>query len=140
MTDELTLNKTPPLFSSLESTFLKLGFTKEQIISMNITAGAYVVTNPSNDLPRIISSIDEQNYFKIEYSHILDTTLDKLSFVLDELATHNLSFQEGELVDEQSGSILDDFETIPSSLSEYGTYFKSTIKKHKKLAIINFLE
>ena len=132
MTDELDLTKAPALFTSLESTFLKIGFSKEQVVTMNITAGAYVVTNPSDDLPRIICSIDGQNNFKMEYSHILETTLDKLSLVLSELSSHDLTFQEGELVDESSGSILDDFNNIPNSLSHYSQFFKRTITKHNK--------
>ena len=132
MPEDVVTPKSNPLFSALESTFKKIGFQKEQIISMGITAGSYLVGNPSGDLPRIICALDGDNNFKLEYSNFSKTTQTKLLLLLNELAQHSLIFIEGELVDESDGSILDDFNEIPKSLFDYSTYFNQLISENEE--------
>lgn len=132
MKDEINLTNVPALFKSLEKLFLDFGFSQEQLISMDITAGAYLVTNPTGELPRIICALDSENNFRIEYSHILPDTQGNFFQVLKELSKHTLTFVEGEIIDEMSGSILDDFEHIPTSLEDYYPYFKTILKENQE--------
>ncbi len=95
-------------FQKIKSIFREIGFDQTQIISMDITAGAYIVTNPSGDLPRVICSIDAKNDFKIEYSQFTESNKDKFIYFMNRVLEKNLSFTEGELIDGFSGTILAD--------------------------------
>lgn len=110
MTSEIDNLKPNKLFDSINSIFKKIGFAKQQIITMDITAGAYLVTNPTDDLPRVICSLTEDNELKIEYSQFSKSNLDKFTTFLSGLRTNALLLVEGQLVDTSSGSNLEEFE------------------------------
>ena len=109
MSDENTQNfAVKNFFQNIRKVFKNLGFEDSQIISMDITAGAYMVTNPSGDLPRIICSIDMKNDFKIEYSQFSKSNMNKFNRFMTEVVKNNLPFTEGELIDSSTGTILAD--------------------------------
>jgi hypothetical protein len=128
MTDEVELIQgIKALFSSLEKVFSKMGFSKEQVVIMDITAGSYIVTNPPSYLPRIICSVNADSNFKFEYSQFHEKNLFHFELFLNELFRHNISFLEGELIDSLSGSILDDFSNISSEYSGIKKHFLNSI-------------
>ena len=90
MSDETTNFKPSMLFKELEDFFIMNGFGKQQIVIMDITAGAYLVTNPSGDLPRVICTSNEKNELKIEYSQLSDTNLTKFSNLLTSLRNQHI--------------------------------------------------
>lgn len=110
MSDENNQNfAVKTFFQDIRKIFKKIGFIDSQIISMDITAGAYMVTNPSGTLPRVICSINVNNDFKIEYSQFSESNMDKFNLFMS-IVGINLSFTEGELIDSSTGEILADME------------------------------
>ena len=98
------------LFSELKECFISMGFTEKQIILMNdITAGDYLVANPSiNNLPRILCLLNVKNILKIECGQIKAQNYSTVRplFYLNLFKNSNIS--DYTLIDEASGFILDD--------------------------------
>lgn len=110
MSDETTNTNTISLFKELEAIFKKMGFSKQQIVIMDITAGAYLVTNPTGDLPRVICTITNNNELKVEYSQFSESNVSKFSLLLTNLVKDKAMLLEGQIIDTLTGSILEDFE------------------------------
>ena len=110
MSDETSNTKTISLFKELEAIFKKMGFSKQQIVIMDITAGAYLVTNPTGDQPRVICTITNKSELKIEYSQFSESNVSKFSLLLTNLLNDKAMLLEGQIIDTLTGSILEDFE------------------------------
>ena len=132
MADDSITSKGNALFTDLEATFNKIGFAKEQIIAMDITAGAYLVANPTGDLPRVICALDGEDNFKLEYSRFTPQTTKYFVDLVSLLHLYPLIFVEGEVVDESDGSILNDFMDIPPSLDSYPEYFRVILDQNNE--------
>ena len=130
MTDDTTNLKPNKLFQEIESIFKKTGYAKQQIITMDITAGSYLVTNPTDDLPRVICSLNEQNQLKVEYSEFSTTTITKFTDFLAGLRTNSLLLVEGQLVNTSSGSNIEEFEIEDGTDFDYASELTNIVLEY----------
>lgn len=133
MSDETTNLKPSVLFKELETVFKKIGFAKQQIVNMDITAGAYLVTNPTGDLPRVICTTNEKNELKIEYSQLTETNLKSFSFFMTNLRNNHMLLKEGQIIDTTTGSIIEDFEIEGENDFDYSQELTNMILETKEL-------
>lgn len=130
MTDDTTNLQPNKLFQEIESIFKNIGFTKQQIIIMDITAGSYLVTNPTEDLPRVICSLNEQDQLKVEYSEFSTNNLPKFTSFLSGLRTNSLLLVEGELIDTSSGLNLEEFEIDDGADFDYASELTNIVLEY----------
>lgn len=101
------------IFTFLERVLSDIGFKKDEIIIMNqITAGDYLVANPSkNTFPRILSLFNNECELKIECGKITVNNFKKTKLLLDSSIMHS-QITDYVMIDELTGYILDDFKEI----------------------------
>ncbi|MHA2362897.1 MAG: hypothetical protein ACXAC7_03000 [Candidatus Hodarchaeales archaeon] len=109
-------------------------YPTKQVVVMDVTAGIYIVATPPNtDLPRIVSSIDQESVLKIEFNHSLKSKT--VSQIL-ELISNRFKFPliSWELIDSQSGILLagEHFNQTESSVKFQSSDLSILIKKHKQ--------
>ena len=96
------------LFESLEKLFLSSGYKKDQIISMDVTAGKYLVTNPDSTLPKIICSVNDAQEFTLEITQVKKEFFNIIKQLLNEIITFPVTDPEIELTNTINGVILED--------------------------------
>lgn len=133
MKDETTNLKPIKLFQNIESIFKEIGFKKQQVVTMDITAGSYLVTNPTDDLPRVICSLNEENQLKVEYSDFSKTNIPKFSLFLADLRNNSLHLLEGQLVNASSGSNIEEFEIEEGSDFDYSAELTNIVLEYTEI-------
>lgn len=93
--------------SALQDMLESQGYPSGQIVVMDVTAGAYLVANPSEGLPRIICSVDPSLTLRVELSELVTP-----NYVVQELTKTVQSFnfpgKTWVLEDPFSGVVLDE--------------------------------